>query len=142
MHSPLFWIEWLDRLDRVLRSARQDVATLTRAVSPRGIEAIARSKRQLGALANDLHLLDRNVLAAGSTQNAAENLQKALDATVAQLGSLAEQLPASAPAVQPRLLAAVDSTLRDSCYEAAMLLGPSRRGAAVSSGMGTGRVMS
>jgi hypothetical protein len=130
MHSPLFWIEWLDRLDRVLRSARQDVTMLTRAVSPRGMEAIARSKRQLAALTNDLRLLDRSVLAAGATQNAADNLQKALDAAVMQLGSVAELLQASAPPARERALAAVDSTLRDSCYEAAMLLGPSRRGAA------------
>jgi hypothetical protein len=124
MHSPLFWIEWLDRLDRVLRSARQDVATLTRAVSPRGIEAIARSRRQLALLTNDLRLLDRNVLAAGTTQSAADNLQKALDAAVTQLGSVAELLPASASPLRDRTLAAADSTLRDSCYEAAMLLRP------------------
>ncbi len=129
MHSPLFWIEWLDRLDRVLRSARQDVVILGRAVSPRGIEAIARSKRQLAALTNDLHLLDRNVLAAGTTQNAADKLQKALDAAVEQLGVVAELLPASAPPARERVLAAADSTLRDSCYEAAMLLGPSRHAA-------------
>ncbi|HEY2145689.1 MAG TPA: hypothetical protein VGH12_06435 [Steroidobacteraceae bacterium] len=130
MHSPLFWIEWLDRLDRVLRSARQEVAILSRAVSPRGIEAIARSKRQLAVLTSDLHLMDRNVLAAGTTQDAADNLQKALDAAVEQLGSVAELLPASAPPVRDRALAAADSTLRDSCYEAANLLGPSRRAAA------------
>ena len=126
MHSPLFWIEWLDRLDRVLRSARHDVAMLTRAVSPRGIEAIARSRRQLALLTNDLRLLDRNVLAAGSTQSAADNLQKVLDAAVTQLGNLAELLPAGAVPARDRALAAADSTLRDSCYEAAMLLGPSR----------------
>jgi len=130
MHSPLFWIEWLDRLDRVLRSARQDVVMLTRAVSPRGIEAIARSKRQLAVLSDDLRLLDRSVLATGTTQNAADNLQKALDAAVAQLGGVAELLPAGAPPARDRALAAADSTLRDSCYEAAMLLGPSRRAAA------------
>ncbi|HMH88676.1 MAG TPA: hypothetical protein VK523_08530, partial [Steroidobacteraceae bacterium] len=63
MYNPLFWIEWLDRLDRVLTSARQDIAVLNRAVSPRGLEAIERSKRQLCALMNDLRLLDRDVLA-------------------------------------------------------------------------------
>jgi hypothetical protein len=126
MHSPLFWIEWLDRLDRVLRSARQDVAMLMRAVSPRGIEAIARSRRQLALLTDDLRLLDRNVLAAGTTQSAADNLQKALDAAVAQLGSVAELLAAGASPSRDRALAAADSTLRDSCYEAAMLLGPGR----------------
>jgi hypothetical protein len=124
MYSPLFWIEWLDRLDRVLSSARQDVALLKRTISPRSLEAIGRSKRQLSALLSDLRLLDRNVLA---THNGAENLQKALDTTVIQLGSLAEIPAASAPGVLDRILAASDSALRDSCYEAAILLQPSRR---------------
>jgi hypothetical protein len=127
MYNPLFWIEWLDRLDRVLTSARQDVATLKRVVSPRSLEAIERSKRQLVALLNDLRLLDCDVLKVGATQNGAENLQKALEATVAQLGNLAEIPAASTPAVLDRMLAASDSALRDSCYEAAMLLAPSRR---------------
>ena len=127
MQNPLFWIEWLDRLDRVLTSARWDVAMLKRTVSPRGLEAIERSKRQLSALMNDLRLLDRDVLATGSAQNGADNLQKALDATVSQLGSLAAIPAASAPGVLDRLLAASDSALRDSCYEAAVLLEPSRR---------------
>jgi signal transduction histidine kinase len=126
MYTPLFWIEWLDRLDRVLTSARQDVAVLKRAVSPRRLQAIERSKRQLSALMNDLRLLDRDVLA-GATHDGADNLQKALDATVAQLGSLAQIPAASAPGVLDRMLAASDSALRDSCYEAAMLLEPSRR---------------
>lgn len=126
MYSPRFWIEWLDRLDRVLNSAREDVALLKRAVSPRGLEAIDRSKRQLSGLLNDLRLLDRDVLAS-TTQNGADKLQAALDATVSQLGSLAEIPASSAPGVLDRMLAASDSALRDSCYEAAMLLTPSRR---------------
>jgi hypothetical protein len=127
MYNPLFWIEWLDRLDRVLTSARQDVAVLKRAVSPRSLEAIDRSKRQLSALMNDLRLLDRDVVATDTAPNGADSLQKALDATVAQLGSLAAIPAASAPAVLDRLLAASDSALRDSCYEAAILLEPNRR---------------
>jgi hypothetical protein len=127
MYNPLFWIEWLDRLDRVLTGARQDVAVLKRAVSPRSLEAIDRSKRQLSALMNDLRLLDRDVVATDTAQNGADSLQKALDTTVAQLGSLAAIPAASAPGVLDRLLAASDSALRDSCYEAAILLEPNRR---------------
>jgi hypothetical protein len=127
MYNPLFWIEWLDRLDRVLSSARRDVAVLKRAVSPRSLEAIDRSKRQLSALMNDLRLLDRDVVATDTAQIGADSLQKALDNTVAQLGSLAAIPAASAPGVLDRLLAASDSALRDSCYEAAILLEPNRR---------------
>ena len=127
MYSPLFWIEWFDRLDRVLTSARQDVAVLKRAVSPRSLESIGRSKRQLCALINDLRLLDRDVWAAGEARNGADSLEKALDATVVQLGSLAGIPAASAPGVLDGMLATSDSALRDSCYEAAMLLEPKRR---------------
>ncbi len=126
MYSPRFWIEWLDRLDRVLKSARQDVAVLKRAVSPRSLEAIQRSKRQLCGLLNDLRLLDREVLAS-TPPHGADKLQKALDMTVTQLGSLAEIPASSAPGVLDTMLAASDAALRDSCYEAAMLLMPSRR---------------
>jgi hypothetical protein len=127
MQNPLFWIEWLDRLDRVLSSARQDIAVLKRTVSSRGFEAIGRSKRQLAALINDLRLLDRDVLAASANSGAADALQSALEATVAKLGNLAEIPAASAPGALDRMLAASDAALRDSCYEAAMLLMPHRR---------------
>ncbi len=91
MQNPLFWIEWLDRLDRVLSSARQDVAMLKRAVSPRSLEAIERSKRQLAALINDLRLLDPDVFWRRAQNPALRTrLQTALEATVVKLGSLAE----------------------------------------------------
>src|ERR1700742_3888586 len=96
MQNPLFWIEWLDRLDRVLKSARQDVAALKRALSPRTLQAIDRSKRQLAALINDLRLLDRDVVAVGARQSGADSLQATLERTVAQLGSLVEIPAASA----------------------------------------------
>lgn len=127
MHNPLFWIEWLDRLDRVLGSARNDVAVLKRAVSPRGLEAIDRSKRQLAALINDFRLLDRDVLAAAANPSGADALQAALEATVSQLASLAEIPAASAPGVLECVLATSDAALRDACYQAAMLLAPNRR---------------
>ena len=127
MQNPLFWIEWLDRLDRVLSSARQDIAVLKRAVSPRSLEAIERSKRQLAALINDLRLLDPVVLAPNARSGAVDALQSALEATVARLGNLAQIPAASAPGVLDRMLAAGDAALRDSCYEAAILLAPHRR---------------
>jgi hypothetical protein len=127
MQNPLFWIEWLDRLDRVLNSARQDVAALKRALNPRTLQAIDRSKRQLAALINDLRLLDREVVASGTGLGAADCLQAALERTVTQLGSLAQIPAASEPGVLDRMLAASDTALRDSCYEAALLLMPNRQ---------------
>ncbi len=127
MQNPLFWIEWLDRLDRVLSSARQDIAVLKRALSPRSLEAIERSKRQLAALINDLQLLDPEVFSSSANSGSANALQSALEAAVAQLGNLAAIPAASAPGVLDRMLAAGDAALRDSCYEAAMLLMPHRR---------------
>ena len=131
MHSPLFWIEWLDRLDRVLTSTRQDMVMLNRAITPRGIEAVERAKRQLAALTDDLPLMDRAVLAgpepALAGENAADDLQKALDAAVGRLAKLVEILPAGPAACRERMLAEMDGALRDSRYEAAMLLAPRRR---------------
>lgn len=127
MQNPLFWIEWLDRLDRVLSSARQDIAVLKRTANSRSLEAIGRSKRQLAALINDLRLLDRDVLTASADSGAVEALQSALEATVVKLAELAEIPAASAPGVLDRVLASSDAALRDSCYEAAVLLQPHRR---------------
>jgi hypothetical protein len=127
MQNPLFWIEWLDRLDRVLSGARQDIALLKRTANSRSLEAIGRSKRQLAALLNDLRLLDPDVLAANANSGAADALRSALEATVVKLGGLAEIPAASAPGVLERMLAASDAALRDSCYETAVLLQPHRR---------------
>jgi hypothetical protein len=111
----------------VLNSARQDVALLKRTANPRSLEAIDRSKRQLAGLINDLRLLDHDVFATSAKSGAAQALQSALETTVVKLGSLAEIPAASAPGVLDRMLAACDAALRDSCYEAAMLLAPHRR---------------
>ena len=127
MQSSLSWIEWLDRLDRVLKGAREDVRALAEDASPAGLAAMERSRRQLSALTNDLQLLDRSVIASrtGNTDRAT-NLQRALDTTVFHLGTAAAA-PAAAPhGTRERLLSAIDSALRDSYYEAAMLLGPRR----------------
>ena len=126
MQSSLSWIEWLDRLDRVLKGAREDVRALAADASPEGLAAMERCKRQLSALTNDLQLLDRSVISprSGNTDRAS-NLQRALDTTVFHLGTAAAA-PAAPHGTRERLLTAIDSALRDSYYEAAMLLEPRR----------------
>lgn len=131
MYGSIFWIEWLDRLHRVLTSARTDVAALSRAVSPRALAAVERSKRQLTALTNDLRLLDRDVLK-GDAQNSpdvADELQKALDAALNRLDTLSEVQVGTEPAIRDRILAAIDAALRDSRYAATRLLEPRRASA-------------
>src|SRR5271156_7012788 len=90
MQSSLSWIEWLDRLDRVLKGAREDVRALAGFESPRAVAAVERCTRQLAALTNELRLLDRSVVSAkdsvgGASLDRASNLQKALDTTVFRL---------------------------------------------------------
>jgi len=127
MQSSLSWIEWLDRLDRVLKGAREDVRALAGEATPASLAAMERCKRQLSALTSDLQLLDRRVIASrsGSTDRAS-NLQRALDTTVFHLSTAASAPAASPHGTRERLLTAIDSALRDSYYEAAMLLGPRR----------------
>lgn len=130
MHTSLSWIEWLDRLDRVLKGAREDVRTLAGVESPQTVAAVQRCTRQLAALTNELRMLDRRVLAAkdpvSSSFDRAYNLQKALDTTVFHLGTMASAPQREPHGARERLLTAVDSALRDSCYEAAMLVNPPR----------------
>jgi hypothetical protein len=130
MYGSLFWIEWLDRLDRVLTSARQDVLGLKRAINPRSMAGVQSAIRQLTALTNDLRLLDRSVLASdqsSASPDLADNLQKALDTAVFRLGGLAQVRASTGSPISERILAAIDTALRDSLYEAALLLEPSRR---------------
>jgi hypothetical protein len=99
-------------------------------MNPRGMAAIQRSMRQLTALTDDLRLLDRHVLSASADEvqsDPADELQKALDTAVFRLGSLTELAATATPAIRQRILAGIDAALRDSRYEAAMLLEPSRR---------------
>jgi hypothetical protein len=132
MQSSLSWIEWLDRLDRVLKGARADVRTLAGAGNAQAIAAIERSKRQLAALTDDLRRLDRNVLSVKPSavdSDRAYHLQKALDTTVLHLGTVASSQVTESRTTRERALTAVNSALRDSWYEAAMLLEPGRRSA-------------
>jgi len=130
MYASLFWIEWLDRLDRVLTSARQDVLALSRPISPRSLAGIERSTRQLKALTHDLRLLDRSVLGAGpnsASPDLTDDLQKALMTAVLRLGSLLEARAIIGAPVSDRILSGIDAALRDSLHEAALLLEPNRR---------------
>ena len=128
MQSSLSWIEWLDRLDRVLNGAREDVRVLASFDDPQALAVVERCKRQLTALTDDLRLLDRRVLSTrpGTNTDRAGNLQKALDTTVFHLGTAVQPPVADSRGARERLLGTIDSALRDSCYEAAMLLGPVR----------------
>src|SRR5580692_9801810 len=85
MQTSLSWIEWLDRLDRVLKGAREDVRMLAGFESPRSVAAVELCTRQLAALTSELKLLDRSVLSAksavGASSDRAQNLQRALDTT-------------------------------------------------------------
>ncbi|HEX3847095.1 MAG TPA: hypothetical protein VHV81_06905 [Steroidobacteraceae bacterium] len=125
MYGSLFWIEWLERLDRVLTGIRMD---LPRAASPRGLAAMERSTRQLSALTHDLQLLDRNVLRNGaSSGDNAEELERALESTLAHLTTLAELQDSGDADANQRALAGLDASLRNSRHQAAMLVEPRRR---------------
>ena len=129
MQSSLSWIEWLDRLDRVLNGAREDVRVLASFDDPQALAVVERCRRQLSALTDDLRLLDRRVLSpkpGSATLDRAGNLQKALDTTVFHLGAAAQPPAVESRSARERLLTTIDSALRDSCYEAATLLGPAR----------------
>lgn len=130
MQSSLSWIEWLDRLDRALKAAREDVRAFAGFQSPRAVAAVERCTRQLAVLANELRLLDRSVLSATERGNdspdRAHNLQTALDTTVFHLETMANPPGPESHIARERLLTAVDCALRDSYYEAAMLVAPSR----------------
>jgi hypothetical protein len=129
MQSSLSWIEWLDRLDRVLNGAREDVRALASFDDPQALAVVERCKRQLTTLIDDLRLLDRRVLStkpSAANTDRAGNLKKALDTTVFHLGTAVKTPAADSRSARERLITTIDSALRDSCYEAATLLGPVR----------------
>ena len=123
VRSSLSWIEWLDRLERVLNGARQDVRALARTPSGRALSAIDTSRRQIASLRRDLRLLNRSVLPNGAAAaDPVSNLQMALDTAVLQLGRAGGLKPMD----RDRVLGAIDAALRDALYEAAVLFGPPR----------------
>lgn len=130
MQRSLSWIEWFDRLNRILEAARADVRAMARSRSAYAPASIELCKRQLIALTNDLRLLDRGVLPEKPgpvNSDRADNLQRALDTAVLHLGSMASPGATTPAAARDRLLVAIDRALGDSAYEAAELLNPSKR---------------
>jgi hypothetical protein len=130
MHNSLSWIEWLDRLERIVTSARRDVASVWRSSSARGLAAIERSTRQLTALTDELRLLDYSVFHAGI-----DELQRALDTAILHLGLLAAWEAAPARVDRDRILAAIDSALRECSDEAHALVSPRARDGAPGTAM-------
>lgn len=128
MHSSLSWIEWLDRLDRVLQSTFREFSGYARSGSALSLAAIGRSHRQLRALTAELGLLDPAVLGEAATNR----LRVALDGLLRPLDALpAEAVPPfldrERDRERDRLLLSIDGALRDARYAAACLVEPHRR---------------
>jgi hypothetical protein len=123
MHSSISWVEWLDRLDRVLQSAVREFGAYVRSGSARSLAAIDRSRRQLRALTEELRLLDPQVLGPSSP----EELQAALDTLIFRLDGLPQP---TAPVVpfrdreRDRLLLGIHGALREARYRAASVVQP------------------
>ncbi len=92
------------------------------------VSAIERSKRQLSALNEELRLLDRRVLVREPDGGAdrASDLQRALDSALLQLGAFLDR-PFLDQQLAARSLSAIDTALRDSRYEAEVMIGARRR---------------
>jgi hypothetical protein len=132
MRTSLSWIEWLDRLDRLLTSAREDVLALLRSTNPKTLAAVVRSRRQLSALTRELGLLDPRVLSgnpSAATADLAANLKAALETAISQLGTAGDWQSQSLPPDRDGMLASIDTALRDVSTEAALLLAPHQRSA-------------
>ena len=127
-NTSLSWIEWLERLDRILTSTRKDVAAMAKSGGSSSVSAIERSKRQLSALNEELRLLDRRVLVREPDGGAdrASDLQRALDSALLQLGAFHDR-PFLDQQLAARSLSAIDTALRDSRYEAEVMIGARRR---------------
>lgn len=130
MHSSLSWIEWLDRLNRVLHGALTDFAAYARSGSARSVAAIERSRRLLAALTEELHLLNPDVLSSGSGEprDAAGDLRASLHTLLFRLNDLpAVPVTVLAGRDRDRHLSAIDFALREARYSAASLLRPRLR---------------
>ncbi len=122
MHSSLAWIEWLDRLDRVLQSARSDLAAYSRTSSPSRLAALQAAHRQLEVLLGQLQWMDPRVLLADAP-SAPDDILERLRAVLGTVILRLSRLSGGEPREQ---LSTLDSALWDGSYEAAHLLEPRR----------------
>ena len=132
MHSSLAWIEWLDRLDRVLQSARADLSVYSRSGSPRRLATLQTAHRQLEVLLDQLQWMDPTVLV-GETAPEADDIVDRLRVVVGTVMlRLAKLSAADAPdhaGDREQALKTLDTALWDGRYQAAHLLEPSRQSA-------------
>lgn len=129
MYSSLAWVEWLDRLDRVLQSARSDVAVYSRSGSPCRLAALQTAHRQLGVLLEQLQWMDPRIFvgeALPAADDIVERLRMVLGTVILRLSKLStDEIPGSAQDRQKEL-STLDSVLWDGRYEASHLLTPRR----------------
>jgi hypothetical protein len=129
MQSSLAWIEWLDRLDRVLQSARSDLGVYARSAGSLRLQALQTAHRQLQVLLDQLQWMDPRVLlgdAPPETDDIVNRLRVVLGTAILRLSRISGgDLPLP---TQERhdLLATLDEALWDGRYEAAHLLEPRR----------------
>ena len=129
MHSSLAWVEWLERLDRVLQSARSDVAAYSRSGSPGRLAALQTAHRQLGVLLEQLQWMDPRVFMGGALPGAddiVERLRVVLGTVILRLSKLPNTEIPVAPQERHMVLSTLDSALCDGRYEASHLLTPRR----------------
>ena len=127
MHSLLAWIEWLDRLDRVLQSAHADVAIYSRSGSANRLAALRTAHRQLLGLLDQLQWMDPRVLVGQQPPEAddiLDRLRVVLGTVILRLSKLSDAELQGKAQERHDLLATLDSALRNSRYEAAHLLEP------------------
>jgi hypothetical protein len=120
MHSSLDWIEWLDRLDRVLQSARSDLAVYSRTGSRSRLATLKVAHRQLEVLLGQLQWMDPRVLV-GDAPPAADDVLDRLRVVIGTAVLRLSKLSGGEPREQ---LSTLDSALWDGHYEAAHLLEP------------------
>jgi hypothetical protein len=120
MHSSLDWIEWLDRLDRVLQSARSDLAVYSRTGSHSRLAMLKVAHRQLEVLLGQLQWMDPRVLV-GDAPPAADD---ALDRLRVVIGTAVLRLSKLSGGEPREQLSTLDSALWDGHYEAVHLLEP------------------